>query len=87
MNILFSELRELKDMLPPGSMNRIAQDLHITPNAVRNFFGGTYYESENPFGIHIEKCPNGAIVHIENPVIYDCAVGLIAQARRVAAWN
>jgi hypothetical protein len=50
MNMTFNELRHIKDMLPPGSINRIAQGLHIPTDAVRNFFGGTHYESPSPFG-------------------------------------
>lgn len=37
--ITFNELRKIKDMLPHGSMQRIAEDLGISTDTVRNYFG------------------------------------------------
>ena len=34
--ITFNELRKIKDMLPHGSMQRIAEDLGISTDTVRN---------------------------------------------------
>lgn len=87
MNMTFNELRHIKDMLPPGSMNRIAQGLHIPTDAVRNFFGGTHYESPSPFGIHIEKGPNGGFVHIEDTTILDWAKQILYDAEQQAQLN
>ena len=42
--ISFNELRRIKDSLPDGSMHKIADQLNITVQTVRNYFGGTNYE-------------------------------------------
>ena len=42
--ITFNELRKIKDMLPSGSMQRIATDLGIDIETVRNYFGGDDYD-------------------------------------------
>ena len=39
-SITFNELRKIKDSLPAGSMHRIAAELNIDVETVRNFFGG-----------------------------------------------
>ena len=36
----FNELRRIKDSLPDGSMHRIADELGLDVETVRNFFGG-----------------------------------------------
>ena len=38
--ITFNELRKIKDSLPSGSMHRIADELGLNVDTVRNFFGG-----------------------------------------------
>ena len=38
--ITFNELRKIKDALPSGSMHRIADELGLDADTVRNFFGG-----------------------------------------------
>ena len=38
--ITFNELRKIKDSLPSGSMHRIADELGLHVDTVRNFFGG-----------------------------------------------
>ena len=38
--ITFNELRKIKDSLPSGSMHRIADELNLNVDTVRNFFGG-----------------------------------------------
>ena len=40
--ITFNELRKIKDMLPSGSMQRIASELGISEETVRNYFGGDH---------------------------------------------
>ena len=36
--ITFNDLRRLKDSLPEGATHRIADNLHITVQTVRNYF-------------------------------------------------
>ena len=75
MIITFNELRELKDKLPNGSMKRIADQLEIEEDTVRNYFGGTHYkEGEGKSaGIHIEKGRHGGYVHIDDDRILEIA--------------
>ena len=40
MVITFNELRRIKDKLPSGSSQRIADELNLDVNVVRNYFGG-----------------------------------------------
>ena len=37
--LTFNELRRIKDSLPDGSMHRIAEELGMDVETVRNFFG------------------------------------------------
>jgi predicted NUDIX family NTP pyrophosphohydrolase len=53
-NITFNELRKIKDSLPSGSMHRIADELGLHVDTVRNFFGGTQFQGGKSVGIHLE---------------------------------
>ena len=44
--ITFNELRKIKDSLPSGSMHRIADELGLHVDTVRNFFGGLISRKE-----------------------------------------
>ena len=50
--ITFNELRRLKDRLPDGSTHRIADELGISVETVRNYFGGYNYKDGKSCGIH-----------------------------------
>ena len=52
--ITFNELRRIKDSLPDGSMHRIADELNVTTQTVRNYFGGSNYS----FVIYIQEIHN-----------------------------
>ena len=52
--ITFNKLREIKAALPEGSMHRIADELNLDVETVRNFFGGNDYKSGKSVGFHIE---------------------------------
>ncbi len=58
MVITFNELRRIKDKLPSGSSQRIADELNIDVNVVRNYFGGRI-SRKAAVGIHLEKGPDG----------------------------
>ncbi|MBK7224806.1 MAG: DNA-binding protein [Saprospiraceae bacterium] len=66
MNITFDELREIKHKLPHGSVTRVAQELNLDEQVVRNYFGDHHLENS---GNHIQPGPNGGIVHIEDEKI------------------
>ncbi|MFA7494524.1 MAG: DNA-binding protein [Proteiniphilum sp.] len=75
--ITFNELRELKDKLPDGSIHRIAEELGMKPETVRNYFGGYNYKEGNSVGIHIEPGPNGGIVMLDDTTIFDKALSIL----------
>lgn len=77
--ITFNELRQLKDSLPDGSMHRIADKLNVTVQTVRNYFGGSNYDFGKNQGVHIEPGPNGGIVVLDDPTIYDMAVEILKE--------
>ena len=75
--ITFNELRELKDKLPDGSIHRIAEELGMKPETVRNYFGGYNYKEGNSVGIHIEPGPNGGIVVLDDTTSFDKALKIL----------
>lgn len=80
MKITFNELRKIKDSLPDGSMHRIAEDLKVTTETVRNYFGGANYEKGEAMGLSIEQGPDGGIVDIADDTILKKAQELLAQS-------
>lgn len=79
MKITFNELRKLKDSLPDGSMHRIADELDLTVETVRNYFGGSNYENGEAMGLSIEQGPDGGIVDIADDTILIKAKELLEQ--------
>lgn len=80
--ISFNDLRRIKDSLPDGSITLIADRLNLTPQTVRNYFGGTNYEFGKNCGVHIEPGPNGGIVVLDDTTIYDMAIEIIQGNRK-----
>lgn len=75
--ISFNDLRRIKDSLPDGSIRQIADKLNVTPQTVRNYFGGTNSEFGKNCGVHIEPGPNGGIVVLDDTTIYDMALEIL----------
>ncbi|MDX9770479.1 MAG: DNA-binding protein, partial [Tenuifilaceae bacterium] len=50
--ITFNELRRVKDQLPDGTMQIIAEKLNLNAETVRNYFGGTNWENGESVGFH-----------------------------------
>lgn len=75
--ITFNELRELKDKLPDGSIQQIAEELGMQPETVRNYFGGHNYKEGKSIGIHIEPGPDGGIVVLDDTTIFDKALSIL----------
>ena len=74
MNITFKELRNLKHSLPTGSVSRIAKELQMEEQAVRNYFGAKKYNSDNQImGKHIHPGPDGGFVELQDTRILDAA--------------
>lgn len=81
MNITFNELRELKHSLPTGSVKRIAKELNIEEQAVRNYFSAGRNGKGNVEDIYLEPGPDGGIVHIEDTTILEAAKRIISQTK------
>ncbi len=86
MNITFAELRRIKHELPTGSISRIASELNVDEQTVRNYFGAKKYQDGEIVGKHIQPGPNGGFVNLEETSILDMAKQIIAEAN-VAATN
>ena len=80
--ITFNKLRSIKDRLPDGTIHRIAEDLGLTVETVRNYFGGENYKDGKSCGLHIEPGPDGGIVMLDDTAILDRALDIL-EAQRV----
>ncbi len=78
MIITFNELRRIKDRLPSGSTQRIANELSIDEQAVRNYFGGDHTAKEN-VGVHFEQGPDGGVVTLDDTAILDAAMRILNE--------
>jgi len=78
MVISFEELRKVKDSLPDGSIKKIAEQLNIDEDTVRNYFGGAHYTEGESIDIHYEKTASGGVVKLENTAIFEAAKKLIS---------
>ena len=76
MIITFNELRRIKDRLPSGSSQRIADELGIS---VRNYSGGRHPEAKEGVGIHIEQGPDGGVVTLDDTTILDAAMRILNE--------
>jgi hypothetical protein len=72
--ITFNELRKIKDSLKDGSMGKIATELGITEETVRNYFGGHNFKEGLSVGVHIEPGPNGGAVLLDDTTILEVAM-------------
>ena len=79
--ITFNELRSIKDRLPDGTIHRIAEDLGVTVETVRNYFGGENYKDGKSCGLHIEPGPDGGIVMLDDTAILDRALDILGAQR------
>ena len=81
MNISFNELRKIKHSLPTGSVSKIANELNIDEQTVRNYFGAKKYEDGITVGKHRQPGPNGGIVNIEDMTILNAARKILSNAQ------
>jgi hypothetical protein len=82
MNITFDQLRQIKHQLPTGSIAKMAKELNMDEQAIRNYFGADKYSSSQ--GIvdrHIQSGPDGGIVHLEDTKILDLATKIIKESQ------
>ena len=67
----------MKDSLPSGSMTKIAAELGLEKETVRNYFGGHDYKDGISCGVHIEPGPDGGLVMLDDTQILDIALGIL----------
>lgn len=77
--ITFNELRKIKDSLPSGSMHRIADELGLSVDTVRNFFGGHNFKDGKSVGIHLEPGPDGGLVMLDDTTVLDRALSILKE--------
>ena len=77
--ITFNELRRIKDSLPDGSMQRIADELGLSAETVRNYFGGHNYQDCSGCGVHIEPGPEGGMVQLDDTTILEMAQKILEE--------
>jgi len=77
--ITFNELRRIKDALPTGSMHRIADELGMSVETVRNFFGGHNFKQGESVGIHLESGPDGGLVMLDDTTVLDKALAILQE--------
>lgn len=80
MVLTFNELRRIKDRLPSGSSQRIADELGIDIEVVRNYFGGRHFDGGNTVGVHFEPGPDGGIVTLDDTSILDVAKRILGES-------
>ncbi|HMR45055.1 MAG TPA: DNA-binding protein, partial [Saprospiraceae bacterium] len=85
--ITFDELRDIKHKLPTGSISRIAHELNLEEQTVRNYFGASKYEDGKPVGKHIQPGPGGGIVYLEDTKILDLAKKIISESEVAEEHN
>lgn len=79
MHITYDELREIKHRLPTGSVKKIAQELGVQEQTVRNYFGAKKFENGDIVDVHVQPGPNGGIVHLESTAILDAARRILGE--------
>ncbi len=80
MLITFEELRKIKHNLPTGSVSKIAEQLELPEQTVRNYFGAKKYaDGGEVVDLHVQPGPNGGIIEIDNPRIIEVARQMISQ--------
>ena len=79
MNITYNELRQIKHRLPTGSIARIAKELDMDEQTVRNYFGAQKYQDGDVVNIHRQPGPAGGIVHLEDERIINLAMEILNQ--------
>lgn len=80
MYITYNELRKIKHSLPTGSIKRIAQQLDIDEQTVRNYFGAQKYADGSVVDFHLEPGPDGGVVHLSDDRILNVAKDILAEA-------
>lgn len=79
--ITFNELREIKNSLPEGSIHKIADELGLEVDTVRNFFGGKNFKDGKSVGFHLEPGPDGGLVTLDDTSVLDKALKILKELK------
>ena len=79
--VTFNELRRIKDALPSWSMAKIAEELGLEKQTVKNYFGGSDYKEGKSVGLHIEPGPDGGIVQLDDTGILEVALRMLEEIK------
>ena len=79
--VTFNELRRIKDALPSGSMAKIAEELGLEKQTVKNYFGGSDYKEGKSVGLHIEPGPDGGSVQLDDTSILEVALRMLEEIK------
>ena len=66
-------------------MHRIADELGLNVDTVRNFFGGHNFKEGKSVGIHLEPGPDGGLVMIDDTTVLDRALKILDEIAGEAA--
>ena len=77
--ITFNELRKIKDSLPDGRTHRIADELGLSVETVRNYFGGHNFKDGKSCGVHIEPGPDGGLVILDDTTVLERALQILNE--------
>ncbi len=81
MYITFEELRKIKHSLPHGSVKRIADELEVDEQTVRNYFGANKVTDEGDLvEKHVQPGPHGGYVELTDTRILDLAKEILAKS-------
>ena len=62
-------------------MAKIANELGLQKETVKNYFGGTDYKEGQSVGLHIEPGPDGGIVQLDDTSILEVAQRMLDEQR------
>jgi len=82
MIITFEQLRNIKHSLPTGSVKRIATELQLEEQTVRNYFGAKKQSKGTIAGWHKQAGPGGGILRIEDLNILNLARQIIQEKKQ-----
>jgi hypothetical protein len=83
--ITFNELRAIKDRLPDGTIHCIADEMGISVETVRNYFGGQNFKEGKCCGVHIEPGPGGGVVVLSDTSILERALEILEEKQKAPA--
>ncbi len=83
MNISYNQLRQIKHSLPTGSVSKIANQLKVDEQTVRNYFGAQKFTDGQIASMNIEPGPDGGIVSLEDTTILNAAKEILASSSKM----